>query len=58
MFIRETIGNRDILHVPPVVAALSPSHEENGRSPWVESVQNAVRFTGMLYPELAHVSMT
>jgi hypothetical protein len=54
MVVVQPVHQGDISLVPWIVPSLLAADQEDRRAPGVEGIQDAVRPTGMLHPELAH----
>jgi hypothetical protein len=54
----EVIGYRDVDVVPPTIARFVTTEEEDCGLQWIEGIQNAIRPTLVLNPELAHTGMS
>ena len=57
MFVVEPIGNRNLSFVPPLVARLVASDQQNRHSQGIECVESSQRPSLVLNPQFAHMSM-
>ena len=57
MFVVESVRNRTLLVVPPMVSGLVAAQQENAGSSRVERIQHTVRPPLVLNPEFSHVAV-